>query len=98
MTGTEVAQRALSYMDKYKYIYGAKGEYCDAGHIEQLILNSPSYFNTDAKRTAARSKAGNYCADCSGYVCICAEYTQYGSWGLYDVASVRRGLSVVNEK
>lgn len=96
MTGTEVAQRALSYMDKYKYIYGAKGEYCGASHIERLILESPSYFNTDAKREAARSKAGNYCADCSGYVCICAEYAQYGSWGLYDVASVRRGLSVVN--
>ena len=98
MTGTEVAQRALSYMDKYKYIYGAKGEYCDAEHIERLIMESPSYFNSDAKRAAARSKAGNYCADCSGYVCICAEYTQYGSWGLYDVASVRRGLSVVNGK
>lgn len=96
MTGTEVAQRALSYMGTYKYVYGAKGEYCSAAHIEDLIAQSPSYFNTLAKMEAARSKAGNYCADCSGYVCICAEYTQLGSWGLYDNAQERRPLGLIN--
>lgn len=98
MTGTEVAQAAKRNATAYKYIYGAKGELCTSAHIEQLIAQSPSYFSDEQKKTAARAKAGSYCADCSGYVCICANYTQYGSYGLYDIASVRTALSTVNGK
>ena len=93
MTGTEVAQAAKRYVNTYKYVYGAKGELCSSAHIEELIAQSPTYFSDEQKKTAARAKAGYYCADCSGYVCICPGTSQYGSYALYDIAAAKYPLT-----
>lgn len=92
MTGTEVALNALNYKNSYKYLYGAKGEYCMTDHVEALIAAYPDYFDTAAKKAKAREKVGYNCADCSGYVCLVSGIAGYGSWGLYDHAAERRQL------
>ncbi len=94
MTGTEAAQAAKQYVNTYRYIYGAKGEYCSSEHIEELIRQSPSYFSDDQKKNVARAKAGSYCVDCSGYVCLCSNYAQHGSYALYDIAAEKYLLTV----
>ena len=76
MTGTEAALAARKYANAYKYIYGAKGELCSSAHIEDLIAQSPAYFSDAQKKAAARAKAGSYCADCAGFVCIWSVYSQ----------------------
>ena len=96
MTGTEAALAARKYANAYKYIYGAKGELCSSAHIEDLIAQSPAYFSDAQKKAAARAKAGSYCADCSGFVCICSGYSQYGSYALFDIAEKKYPL--VKEK
>ena len=53
MTGTEAALAARRYANAYKYIYGAKGEFCSSAHIEELIAQSPTYFSDAQKKTAA---------------------------------------------
>ncbi len=98
MTGTEAALAAKRYANAYKYIYGAKGELCSSAHIEELIAQSPTYFSDEQKKTAARAKAGSYCADCSGFVCICSGYSQYGSYALFDIAEKKYPLTKENGK
>lgn len=98
MTGTEAALAARKYANAYKYIYGAKGELCSSAHIEDLIAQSPAYFSDAQKKAAARAKAGSYCADCSGFVCICSGYSQYGSYALFDIAEKKYPLVKENGK
>lgn len=98
MEGNDVAVAAKQYVNAYKYIYGAKGELCSSAHIEELIAQSPAYFSDESKATAARQKVGSYCADCSGYVCICSGYTQYGSYALYNIAKEKYPLVSQNGK
>lgn len=62
MTGTEAALAARKYANAYKYIYGAKGEFCSSAHIEELIAQSPTYFS-DAQKKG--------CSSCKGRFLLC---------------------------
>ncbi|GEM_PF-4485059 len=96
MTGIEVARNARAVIDQYKYIYGAKGEWCSVAHVEELIRNSPSYFDSESKKAAARANAGYSCADCSGYVSICCGLSAQSTYSLYEMAYERRILTFSN--
>ena len=92
MTGIEIAQTALSNLNTYEYLFGAKGEVMTSAGIENLIAMYPGYFSTDAKKVAARAKAGKACLDCSGFVTICSDMPVMGSWQLREFAAERRTL------
>lgn len=86
----EMLLKALEYLAKYKYAYGAKRStgVLTESTLNKLAANSPATY-TETYKLATKQHIGELVIDCSGLVCALWNISDIGSSQIHDLPTKR---------